>query len=345
MLQSLILSGIIFLSCFAGAQVNPATIRIRLFKDLNEFPIIEDAKIKKVSESMWRLQGVNLSFQNKKLPQENLVIRKLNEKFDVISVVDFNSYLAGVVAGEMPLRWPLEALKAQAVVARSYALARMKERKNKVFHLDSNQMDQVFTLTNSVKAYQAVEETDNTILKDASGRILKAFYHADCGGQTVPASEVWDQALDTGVATDPWCASRKSNQWSFKISNKEFYQKISRDVQPARPQLQRMTTYFRNRIQMLQLGSDTYSVQKLREIFGFFAIRNSPQELIFEEDAVKMWGRGFGHGAGLCQHGTHEQVKRGRSYIQILEHYYPKAQVSHNEMRLTQVLNSDFVSN
>ncbi|MBC7421256.1 MAG: SpoIID/LytB domain-containing protein [Bdellovibrio sp.] len=340
MFRSFVFCILLVAGSFSFAQINPATVRIRLFKDLAEFPQIREAKIKKVSESMWRLQGRNLSFQNKKLPSENLVVLKPNEKFDVISVLDFNSYLAGVLAGEMPLKWPLEALKTQAVVARSFALARMKERKNKVFHLDSNQMDQVFSMTNSEKAFRAVIETENTVLKDVQGNILKAFYHADCGGQTVPASEVWDRAIDSGVASDPWCANRKLNEWNFEISKEDFFEKIGQSSEASR-----LITFFKSRVQTLQLGTEIFSVQKIREVFGFMTVKNSPQEIVFNENAVKMSGRGFGHGAGLCQRGTNEQVKRGRSYLQILEHYYPKAQVSQNEIRLTQILNSDFVSN
>ncbi len=322
------------------SQVNPATVRIRLFKDLNEFPIVRGANIKKVSESMWRLQGASLIFKDKKLPPENLIVLKPNEKFDVISVLDFNSYLAGVLAGEMPLKWPLEALKAQAVVARSFALARMKERKNKVFHLDSNQMDQVYALTQSPKAFQAILETENTVLKDSNGNILKAFYHADCGGQTIAASSVWDGAVDSGVATDPWCATRKINEWTLEVSKEDFFERIGQSSEADR-----LTRFFKSRLLTLQLGAEIFSVQKIRQIFGFTVVKNSPQELVFTENTVKMSGRGFGHGAGLCQRGTNEQVKMGRSYVQVLEHYYPKAKVSQNEIRLSQILASDFVSN
>ncbi|MBC7742458.1 MAG: SpoIID/LytB domain-containing protein [Bdellovibrionaceae bacterium] len=333
--------GFMFMGSAALAQINPATVRIRLFKGLTEFPTINKAKIKRVSETMWRLQGDNLVLQNKILPSENLIVKKLDGNYDVISVVDFNTYIAGVITGEMPLEWPMEALKAQAVVARSFALARMKERKHKVFHLESNQADQVFTMPESNRALQATLETENTVLKDRNGFILKAFYHADCGGQTIPASQVWEKAVDSGVARDPWCGQRKLNQWSFTISKDEFFAKLNQDILNPTTAL----FFFKDRIKSIQVGTGDFTVQKLRETFGFSAIKNSPEKISFDKENIVISGRGYGHGAGLCQHGASEQAKRGVSYVQILGHYYPKAQISQNEIRLTQLLTSDFVSN
>lgn len=305
----------------SAAAISQQAIRVRLFKDLETFPKILNIEIKQLSTQLWSFKGKNLVFQNKFLPEQNLILKKENEKFDIISVVEFNQYLAGVVANEMPLKWPLEALKAQAVVARSYALAKMRERKNKVFHLDANQMDQVFSLTSSKKAIQAVSETNNAVIKNINGEVIMAFYHADCGGETIPASQVWSAAKDMGTAKDPWCLQRKSNQWSFQVSKQEFLNKLNQQVDKV------------------------FSTQKLREIFGFSNIRSAPLDLSYNQQQVIFKGQGFGHGVGLCQWGTYEQVKRGVSYTQVLKHYYPLANLSQNEILLTQILNSDFVSN
>ena len=317
----MLVSVFLYFSQLTFASSNQQAIRVRLFKDLETFPKISNSEVKQLSPQLWSVKGKSLAFQNKFLPEQNLILKKENEKFDIISVVEFNQYLAGVVANEMPLKWPLEALKAQAVVARSYALAKMRERKNKVFHLDANQMDQVFSLTNSKKAIQAVAETGNTVIKNINGEVLMAFYHADCGGETVLASNVWSGATDTGTAKDPWCLKRKSNQWSFQVSKDEFLIRLSEQTDKI------------------------FSTQKLRQLFGFTNIKSKPLEISYDQDKVTLKGQGFGHGVGLCQWGTYEQVKRGVSYAQVLKHYYPLANVSQNEILLTQILNSDFVSN
>lgn len=320
------------------------SVRIRLIKDLDQVPQIPGSKNKIISENITTIEGSDLNFQGRKLAAKNFVIRKSNSKYDVIAIVDFNTYLAGVVSKEMPLNWPLEALKAQAVVARSYALTKIHERQNKIYHLDTDQMDQVFAFTNSEKAKKAVQLTDQVVLKDQKNRILKAFYHSDCGGQTVPASQIWKGAYDSGTATDPWCAARKSNQWTYELSKDDFYQRLGLSKQNQDETLE-VSEEFKKRIQSFKVASQFFPVQKIREIFGFSDIRNSPLSFEQNENLVMFKGKGFGHGAGLCQWGTLSQVKLGRSYMQVLEHYYPKANITTNSLKLTKSTTQDSVFN
>ena len=328
-------------------------IRVRLFKDLEKFPVIQNAKWKVLAPGVWSVEGPELQYQNKKLAPRNFVFRKDSAKYDLIGLFDFNSYLAGVVSKEMPLSWPLEALKAQAVIARSFALARMAERKNRIFHLDTDQMDQVFAVTNSEKAKLAVFTTDQIVLKDQKDRVLKAFYHADCGGQTIPASKVWNDAVDAGTAIDPWCAARKSNEWTLRIPRDEFYEKlmsgfktestenlIAGEINPFS-----VAEKFKSRVQSLSWQDQIIPIQKIRQIFGFSTIRNSPLSLSESENQILIKGKGYGHGVGLCQWGTQAQAKLGRSFTQILEHYYPEAHLSQQTMKLSKAFLSDLVFN
>lgn len=177
---------VVFLILSQSLLAQNLFVRVRTQKNLDQKPhVIENSKIK------------------------NIIQQKENGKFDVITIVSMNDYLAGVVSKEMPLSWPKEALKAQAVVARSYVLSRMQQRMNKSFHVESDQMDQVFSLTESKKAYEAVVETQNVFLLDQNQKVLRAFYHSDCGGQTVPANLIWPGATDTGTAKDSWCSLRE----------------------------------------------------------------------------------------------------------------------------------------
>ncbi len=329
----------------ANNAIHFSAVRVRLFKDLSSFPLIKLVHVKRLTKSIWSVEGPELEFQNKKLSNKNFVFKNSNNRFDIVGIFDFNDYLAGVVSKEMPLTWPIEALKAQAVIARSYALARMSERKNKLFHLDTDQMDQVFAVTDSEKAKQAVLMTDKVVLKNQTGNVLKAFYHSDCGGQTVPASQVWPQAIDSGTATDPWCAERKSNQWTFAIDKKDFYQVIGISNEINSVASISVNERFKGRIQSVSILSEVFSIQKLRQFFGFSIIRNSPLKLIETSDSIELSGKGFGHGVGLCQWGTLAQARLGLSYMQILGHYYPEAQVTNGELNLTKNFLSDLVFN
>ncbi len=325
-MQQLLKLGLIFLFIFASiisnAEPVPAWVRIRMHKELDQFPNIQGTEIKQVGNNVWGFCGDHLKFNNKFLPHNNFITRKPNGRFDIISVLPFNEYLAGVVGSEMPVLWPLEALKVQAVVARSYALAKIKERSSRIFHLESDQNDQVFLLSNSPKTKMAVADTDGITLRKNNGSVLKAYYHADCGGETVKASDVWGPyEVDSGTALDPWCASKKSNQWNFEIAKDEFLQRTNLEG------LESQSSNYTEKTQFLNLGGIIFSVQKLRELFGFYKIRSSVDSIEVDYQRVRITGQGFGHGAGLCQWGTLAQVRMGKSYLQILDHYYPKAKL------------------
>ncbi len=288
-------------------QAQAVWVRVRTQKNLDSRPqILENDKIK------------------------SIVQKKDNGKFDVISIVMMNDYLAGVISKEMPLSWPKEALKAQAVVARSYVLSRMQQRQHKFFHVESDQMDQVFSMTNSEKAYAAVLETENVFLLDQNHKILKAFYHSDCGGQTIPANLVWSGAIDSGTAKDSWCQLKDRNRWQFSFSKDDFLQ----------PNADLDIKKYKNRI--IEVAS--LSIQKLREKFGFDQIKNAPTDVQVTENEIIFSGQGYGHGAGLCQHGTYAQAKLGLSYLDIIKHYYPKALITDNKARLAG-LKINFINN
>ncbi len=319
----------ILMIAFAGNAL-AEVVRIRLVKNLETFPTITKAKVSRLNDRLWSLKGVGLIYNGAKLSTSNFIVENENRTFDIVGQFDFDRYLAGVVASEMPDTWPAEALKAQAIVARSFALSRMNERKEKIYQLESDQMDQVFRATESKSALTAVHETKNIVLRNQLGQILKAFFHADCGGQTIPASKVWNTELDTGTAVDPWCRNRKSNEWSFEISDKQFFKTLKQD---SNGEVTSAST-FAQKLQSFRAGGAIFSVQKLRQIFGFAKIKNSPEKLAFEGEKIIFSGKGFGHGVGLCQWGAREQAKRGVGALEIIRHYYPQASITEGEQRL-----------
>lgn len=281
-------------------------VRVRIQKDLSQYP-------------------KNLTANFGQHIRKYEVVHKENGKFDVVEVVPVTHYLAGVVSKEMPLAWPAEALKAQAVVARSYLFSRMSERRDKMFHVENDQMDQVFEWTDSAKAYQVVMATDDVVLS-TNKKVVKTFYHSDCGGQTVPADKVWTGAVDLGTTQDPWCGSRTSNQWSFSVPASEFAQKETFEA-----------AYFKKKL----VRFEDWGVQKLRQVFGFSKIRSSPDTVEVSDDVVTFTGRGFGHGVGLCQWGSLYMAKKGRTYMDILTHYYPKAEI----LKIQSLLIKNYLTN
>lgn len=278
------------------------------------------AGLRQVKENVWLVSGEDLSFMGKKIPPHNFIVRKENGRYDLMGVMKFEDYIAGVVASEMPTSWPMEALKSQAVVARSFALARIQERFDKSYHLDADQNDQVFSVQKNPRARAAVKATAGVILVKPGGKVLKAYFHADCGGETVSASQVWGaREFDSGTATDSWCADRHSNEWSFEVKKQEFLE------QTGLKNIEQKDLEVGQNSQSLRFGNSFFSVQKLREIFGFYNIRSRIQQIKVGDEVLKITGKGFGHGAGLCQWGSLAQARLGKGYLGILSHYFSRA--------------------
>ncbi|MNL20947.1 Amidase enhancer precursor [compost metagenome] len=240
----------------------------------------------------------------------------------------------------MPLSWPLESLKAQAVAARSYAMAVIRERKDKAYHLESSVLDQVFRLITdddekTKKAQQAVRETEGVELVAKSGQILKAFYHADCGGKTTTAKNVWNSGVNTGVASDASCPANPKAEWQLQLSKDEFNQRVQKYFRQHEPQnsvsrIEILKPAKNERVLRVKLAFNdgeekAVDGNEFRKMLGFQDLRSTLFDLETKEASFVFKGRGFGHGVGLCQWGSRALGLQGKNFKQILQHYYPLA--------------------
>lgn len=284
------------------------------------------------------IEGQNLYSKTKSLP--STVILSADQKIDVVGVLPLENYLVGVLASEMPLSWPIESLKAQAVAARSYALAVRNERRNKVFHLESSIMDQVFRHVSQgvdqdpliEKAFTAVKETESYILTNADKKVLKAYYHADCGGQTSPARSVWGHGDSKTRVTDVSCPGQSKSNWKFEISKQQLAQKLSflnplplLDLQPVRSNQGSRASKIRLKWvdgEVKEILADTF-----RSKLGYQDFKSADFEVSQNETSYLFRGKGYGHGVGLCQSGSKVLAQKKRSYKEILKHYFPFAEL------------------
>lgn len=309
-------------------------------------------KIQIYTEKYLFLKGADLRLQGKSVPTQIFLSPKkvgnsFKEKtFDVVGMLPLESYLVGVIASEMPLAWPVETLKAQAIAARSYALATMRERAKNEYHLDSTVMDQVFSHIAKQdvhsplveKAYEAVASTEGFVLKNGKEKVLKAFYHSDCGGKTVESKKVWGFGDKSGTAVDESCPNNPRAQWSFAIPKKDLSEKLRAFFK--RSDLGDLSAFElirpskRDRVEKVKVKFSTGQesqvlAHEFRSILGFehmkstqFSYQESENQ---NETTMRFSGQGFGHGVGLCQWGAKSLGKKGKSYEEILNHYYPKA--------------------
>lgn len=288
------------------------------------------------SQKYLLIRGENLRADSASLPSRLLLSMNEGKKMDLVGVIPLEDYVMGVVSSEMPMSWPLESLKAQAVAARSYVLAVMKERENRPFHVESSVLDQVFKHAlfhesedlHMKKVVQAVRDTEGQRLLSPQGRTLKSFYHADCGGKTALAKDVWSYAVNSGIAVDSSCPLSPRAQWSLRLSTREISQRLGRLISG----IDLIRTSSEARVSKVQLllqdgQKKLLSSNDFRRALGFQDLKSTLFEVKKDGNDFVFTGRGFGHGVGLCQWGTKALAQKGLKYQEILRHYYPLAKL------------------
>ena len=247
------------------------------------------------------------------------------DSLDVVNLVALEPYVASAIASETPASWPIEALKAQAVVARSYALHERERRGGEPFDLEASVISQRYGVSQVPEAaFAAARATEGEYLAFAGEPILAAF-HSSSGGATASAEEVWGEAVPYLRSVSSPDEAAPDYFWSYEISLADLTQAL-REAGYAPGSLSEVRVCQRSesgRVERIQLGSVLLSGRDLRELLGGRALRSALFDARVDEGRVRFLGSGSGHGVGLCQWGASELAKRGASYRRILAHYYP----------------------
>lgn len=279
--------------------------------------------------------------------------------FTAINELDMESYLKGVLPAEMGERSPeeYEALKAQAVAARSYALFKLQNQEGEDRYLHATVLDQVYQGFDSEMqlSSRAVEETRGQVLT-YRGRLICAYYHAICGGFTEEISAVWGGEQEpylTSIPDGDFCSWAKDYLWQESFTAEELLEKVSSHPEGKKGYLiekgdrlksveilSRAKTG-RTRELLIESASRKYILKSddirwaLNRTEGKIRILPSTLfELTLRRDSngniisVDFFGKGKGHGVGMCQCGAIGRSRKGYRYDQILECYYTGTQLS-----------------
>jgi len=251
-------------------------------------------------------------------------------------------YLAGVLLGEAGHETELEALKAQAVVSRTFALANLGRHA-------ANGYD--FCRTTHCQAYKgapgapplirrALLATRGELLRSRDrGGLAEVYFHASCGGRTTHPQAVWggpdsSPAHLQGVE-DPICEAAAPRRWEDRLSLAALDQALRGDLRTdPGGTLRRLRIERRDRtgrVAWIELDSSR-GTRRVRgwdlrlavgRALGWQRLKSTWFDLQPEGAGYRFRGRGFGHGLGLCQEGTHLRAQQGMGYRQILAHYFP----------------------
>ncbi len=266
-----------------------------------------------------RLNGTSYRGVLEVLPQGNGIL--------VVDELPLEEYLVGVINSEISSTWPMEAIKAQAVIARTYAVAKRQERRNALYHLESTVMDQAYDGSDQEdsRAARAVHETVGQVLT-YHGAVIQAYYHASCGGKTEDAANVWGGVSPPylkGVDCQ-YCAKSPASRWelSMPLSKLETALRL-----PGITDIREGPRNNRGRLKTVILttarGAVTMLATRFRMTVGSTVIRSTNFTVRVIGGVALFSGLGYGHGVGLCQWGAKQRALAGFSYSEILSYYYP----------------------
>jgi stage II sporulation protein D len=248
---------------------------------------------------------------------------------DVVNLVTLEPYVASAIASETPASWPLEALKAQAVVARSYALHERERRGAEPFDLEASVISQRYGGSAVPDAAAAAARATEGEYLAYDGEPILAAFHSSAGGATASAEEVWGEAVPYLLSVSSPDEAAPDYFWSYEISLADLSAAL-REAGYSAGSLSEVRVRERSesgRVERIQLGSVLLSGRDLRELLGGRALRSALFDARVEDGQVRFLGSGSGHGVGLCQWGASELAKRGASYRRILAHYYPGSEL------------------
>ncbi|MEW6324657.1 MAG: SpoIID/LytB domain-containing protein [Nitrospirota bacterium] len=287
---------------------------------------------KAMAQQSLRVAAEQLSV-NKTRVHGKLVVHRQPAGLLIVNELELESYVRGVVPAEMPADWPTEALKAQAIAARTYALYQRQRRKNYPFDVQASVLHQAYGGVNGEdgRASRAADATKGEILVHEHEPIL-ALYHANSAGATEAYRDVWGEELSylQSVAC-PVNTSAPSADWQRMISAELFEQELRRagyavgTVATILPWRRSPSGRVRA-VRVIHSGGDlALNGEALRRIMGYKFLPSTMFTVAWTGQTLQWTGRGAGHGVGLCQWGAKIQAEAGWSYRAILSHYYPGA--------------------
>ena len=262
-----------------------------------------------------------------------------DSKLLLVSEIELEKYLLGVVGAEMGSgRTELEALKAQAVASRSYALTKIGANPQAGYDIEAGVQHQAFNGSREVPPLikKAVEETRGQVLT-CDGKVIAANFHSTCGGQTALPSEVW-QALDERFpflrsVRDEYCTISPKFSWQDTITAGEMLEKLFPVRLPAKIRnVEILETSRSGRVQALKIsavcGDTVLYKDRIRSGLSAVPALSTGFDLKIQRDEegsvsfIVLEGNGYGHGVGLCQWGAIGMAREGKGYRNILKHFY-----------------------
>ncbi len=273
----------------------------------------------------------NFSFEEEMPPNQPKItkIKVYDEKKNQIYEIPLEEYILGVVSAEMPASFELEALKAQAVAARTFAMYKKEHQQTSYDVLigtedqayqDKEQLKQKWQEdfeTNYQKINKAVLETSGEIMT-YQGQVIEAFYFSMSNGYTEDCDMVFQETLPylTSVESSWDNETLENYEVTKEISQAEFCEKLAINCDYI--EITNVEKTSTGRVNKITINQQTFRGTEIRTALS---LRSTDFDIILQNPII-ITTRGYGHGVGMSQYGANGMAKEGKKYQEILSHYY-----------------------
>lgn len=274
---------------------------------------------------------------NKKNYRGNFIIEQDKNQLLLINQINLEEYLYGVIRSEIPSNWPEEAIKAQIIASRTYALFKMKQNDNNKFHLEASTNFQMYDGYGKEAFYtNKLINLTKGIVVTFENQPIDSIYHSSCGGFTEDAEDIWGMNIPylQGVYTS-LCRNSPKFKWEKILTYKQITNILYRELKIfSRIKYIQIGKTTRSRRVITLLCTDEKNIKheiQMKDFRLWIGNKNFPSNLftlINQKDEVIFEGRGFGHGVGLCQMCAEVMAEQGKPYEEILQYFYKNIKIN-----------------
>lgn len=276
-----------------------------------------------------RAEGKETSLPAEKQLDEDITLRVLHG--EQVEKMLLSEYLAGVISGELTADFPMEAKKAQAIAARTFTLRQAEENKHPGADVcTDSSCCQAWSSVIKEGAEQAVRETDGLVLVYEE-ELIEATYFSSSGGRTESAVAVWGNEVPYLQAVDsPGEEDAPRYREEIEVTAKSFaarLQTLHPDLVPTGDVFQwfgEISYTHGNGVDTVEICGIKFRGTELRRLFG---LRSTNIRFSVNSEVITISTLGYGHRVGLSQYGARAMALEGRSYREILSHYYKNTEI------------------
>jgi stage II sporulation protein D len=267
-----------------------------------------------------------------------LIAARANGRLTIVNRLPVEEYLRGVLPHEVDPAWHEEALKAQAIVSRSYVLSRALDNKSQAHDLDNSTASQVYRGASGEKPStdQAVAETSGLVMTH-NGQIAVGFFHSCCGGSTEDSGDVWSRTLPyLRARPSPYCEGTKHRDWGVVLGKAELAQVLGMSGEINAIEVRGRTSGGRAVhvfAQSTSGESQQVTGERFRVLVGVNRLKSRLFDLSIRGPYVQVLGHGWGHGVGMCQWSSAKMAELGFDAAGIVHYFFTDVRIEPRRVR------------